>query len=67
MATLMTTSHETGLGMKGKKQPDGVETPYGSFLAQERALRCCTCRTAASLNGGSALALSHLSDHGFVF
>ena len=34
VATLTAMSHETGVGMNGKEQPDGVETSYGSFLAQ---------------------------------
>lgn len=34
VATLTATSHESRVGLNGKEQPEGAETPYGSFLAR---------------------------------
>lgn len=68
MGTLMAMSQEfspTGVGMNGKEQPSGLETPMAVPQPSNVTL-LCLLRTAANLHGGSVLALSHLSDHGFV-
>lgn len=68
MGTLMAMSQEfspTRVGMNGKEQPSGLETPMAVPQPSNVTL-LCLLRTAANLHGGSALALSHLSDHGFV-
>lgn len=69
MATLTATSHETGVGRKeGEGAARWGGDTLGQFLGPVTCVTLLTCRrTAESLNGGSDLALSHLSDHGFVF